>query len=197
MKIKLLMLLFLTADILFCLLAAACGKEEDFGGKAFLAEESPAEAFSGEEDSSSEAGDSVPGIYVYVCGEVVSPGVYILPEGSRVYEALALAGGLTEEADERGLNQAEKLSDGQKLTVPAVGSAEETFFSEADDGKVNLNTADAEKLMSLPGIGEARAADIIAYREQNGPFALPEDIMKVSGIKQAAYDKIKDRITVR
>lgn len=113
-------------------------------------------------------------VYVYVCGAVRTPGVVEVPEGSRAAEALELAGGMTTEAEE----------------MEAAGKA-------AEEGLVNINTASAEELCTLPGIGASRAADIVRYREKNGAFQTKEDIMKVSGIKQNAYDKLCDRITVQ
>ena len=140
-------------------------------------------------------------ICIHVTGCVANPGVYQLPKGSRVYEAIVLAGGFAEEADREFLNQAALLSDGQKLHVY---SKEETVTARQDYGDggvqqsesklVNINTASKEELMTLPGIGESRADSIIAYREDNGGFKSIQDIMKVSGIKDAAFEKIKDYI---
>ena len=146
-------------------------------------------------------------IQVYVCGAVASPGVYTLPEGSRVYEAVEMAGGFLDTADPRALNQARMLSDGEQVTVLTVeevqngetveqGSAGEDLSGASDRGKVNINTADEAGLMTIPGIGESRAQAIIAYREENGKFESIEDIMKIDGIKEKMFDKIKDSITV-
>ena len=149
-------------------------------------------------------------IQVYVCGAVASPGVYTLPEGSRVYEAVEMAGGLLDTADPRALNQARMLSDGEQVTVLTVeevqngetveqGSVGEDLSGvsgASDGGKVNINTADEAGLMTIPGIGESRAKAIIAYREENGKFESIEDIMKIDGIKEKMFDKIKDSITV-
>ena len=129
-------------------------------------------------------------VYVYVCGAVRTPGVVEVPEGSRAAEALELAGGMTTEADPFYVNLAEIVTDGQKLYFPTASEA-------AEEGLVNINTASAEELCTLPGIGASRAADIVRYREKNGAFQTKEDIMKVSGIKQNAYDKLCDRITVQ
>lgn len=134
--------------------------------------------------------------YVYVCGEVNVPGVYKLPAGSRVYEAIQLAGGLTEKADAAAVNQALLLADGQMIQVPAQGEESHTAIEE-EDGRVDLNTADIRELMEIPGIGEAKAKSIIAYREQNGGFQSAEDVMKITGIKEGLYSKMKDYITVR
>ena len=122
-----------------------------------------------------------------------------VPEGSRAAEALELAGGMTTEADPFYVNLAEIVTDGQKLYFPTASEAEELEAAgkAAEEGLVNINTASAEELCTLPGIGASRAADIVRYREKNGAFQTKEDIMKVSGIKQNAYDKLCDRITVQ
>lgn len=138
-------------------------------------------------------------VYVYVCGAVRDPGVVEVPEGSRAEEVLRLAGGMTEQADPFYVNLAETVTDGQKLYFPTAEEAQdlEAAAKAAEEGLVNINTASAEELCTLPGIGASRAADIVRYREQNGAFQTKEDIMKVSGIKQNAYDKLCDKITVQ
>ncbi|MCI8801484.1 MAG: hypothetical protein HFH88_17000 [Lachnospiraceae bacterium] len=138
-------------------------------------------------------------IRVYVCGAVTNPGVVEIPEGSRAEDALAAAGGFAPEAGREAVNLAEWVKDGQMLYFPTEGEAEMQKAREEDAaaGLVNINTADAAGLCTLPGVGESRAADIIAYREANGGFESCEDIMKVTGIKEAMYQKIKDRITVK
>lgn len=157
-----------------------------------------------------ENGDNLPetscaAFFVHVCGEVVRPGVYELCEGQRIYEAIELAGGFTEAASESYLNLAELVTDGMKIEVPDKAQAEEwkkvADFSNSNSNQesvkqVNLNTATKEELMTLRGIGEARAEDIIRYREKQGKFQCIEDIMKVSGIKDSAFQKIKEDITV-
>lgn len=112
---------------------------------------------------------------------------------------MELAGGMTTEADPFYVNLAEIVTDGQKLYFPTASEAEELEAAgkAAEEGLVNINTASAEELCTLPGIGASRAADIVRYREKNGAFQTKEDIMKVSGIKQNAYDKLCDRITVQ
>lgn len=136
-------------------------------------------------------------VYVYVCGAVVSPGVVKLPEGSRASDALQAAGGFAEDAETSYVNLAAKVTDGERLYFPNV-TEEMTFVEqEKKEGLVNINTAGVKELCTLPGIGEARADSIIAYREANGLFGSKEDIMKVSGIKDSAYEKICDKITVK
>ncbi|MBQ7583564.1 MAG: ComEA family DNA-binding protein [Lachnospiraceae bacterium] len=138
-------------------------------------------------------------ICVYVCGRVNTPGVYVLPSGSRIYEVIALAGGLSPDADVTAVNQAESCYDGEMIYVSAIGerTAEGTGESPDDtDGRININSADISELQKLKGIGEKRAEDIISYRERYGKFESPESIMNVPGIKQGTYDKIKDQIRV-
>lgn len=155
--------------------------------------------------SETEAMD--PAFVVHVCGEVANPGIYELPAGSRIYEAVKAAGGFTENAEEESVNLASPIEDGVQIRIYskeeaetlAAGAAPFDGFEASGEGKepvVNLNTATKEELMTLSGIGESRAEDIIRYREENGGFQNIEDIMKVSGIKDAAFQKIKDRITV-
>lgn len=154
---------------------------------------------------SAGAGAAGSTVWIHVCGQVACPGVYQAPEGSRVYQLVEMAGGLTDEASEETLNMAAVVSDGQQIYVP---NREEAASMPRPDGggveagaeetpaKVNINTAGISQLCTLRGIGESRARDIIAYRESHGAFARIEDIMKISGIKQAAFDKIKDSISV-
>ncbi len=155
--------------------------------------------------------------FVHVCGQVRYPGVYELKEGQRVFEAIEMAGGFGDNAAEDYLNLAEPVWDGMRLEVPdreqvpdteweartgvQSGSREKAGISldggtAPSSGKVNLNTATKEELMTLRGIGEARAEDIIRYREEQGGFGRIEDIMEISGIKDAAFQKIKDDIIV-
>lgn len=166
----------------------------------------------GEGGSASAEADAGTRIYVHVCGAVQVPGVYELAEGSRVYQALAAAGGLTEDADERYLNQAGLLEDGQQVLVYtreeiAAGVVNgnqnqdqvQNSRGESENGgsgKVNLNTADKDQLLTLPGIGDTRAEAILAYRAANGNFASIEEIMNVEGIKEKMYEKLKDYIEV-
>ncbi len=149
-----------------------------------------------EEEVETYAFEEYAEICVYVVGEVVNPGVYTLKEGSRVCDVIDEAGGFTENAAKEYINLASKVSDGEKIIVYSVTQINEGVMLESQSSLVNINTADADKLMTLPGIGEARANDIIKYREKNGRFETIEDIMKVSGIKEAAFSKIEDLITV-
>lgn len=162
-------------------------------------------------------------LVVHICGAVSAPGVYELPAGSRIIDAVEAGGGFLPEADEACCNLAEEIVDGCQIYIMtktescADGQTEKkagiqtspdsdmqttdrnvrsNSTTALENGLVNLNTADVVALMTLPGIGESRAKAIISYREQHGAFAKIEDIMKISGIKQAAFSKIKDKITV-
>ena len=137
-------------------------------------------------------------IYVHICGEVNNPGVYELAEGSRIFEAVEAAGGFTEEAAQASLNLAQVISDEEQIVILTQDEAEEKARLEREQaaGIVNLNTASKEQLMTLPGIGESRAEDILRYRQESGGFQAIEEIMNVPGIKESAYLKIKDSITV-
>lgn len=141
-------------------------------------------------------------IFVYVCGEVNSPGVYELEEGSRVYEAIEAAGGALEGADLDSVNQAALLTDGQQIKIYSKEeisngtSVNNDGSTAASSGKVNINTADKTMLMTLPGIGESRAGDIIKYRDEHGLFSSIEDIKNISGIKDKMFEKIKDYIEI-
>ncbi len=162
-------------------------------------------------------------LVVHICGAVSAPGVYELPAGSRIIDAVEAGGGFLPEAEEACCNLAEEIVDGCQIYIMtksescADGQTEKKAGIQTspdsdmqttdrnvrsnsapalENGLVNLNTADIAALMTLPGIGESRAKAIISYREQHGAFAQIEDIMKISGIKQAAFSKIKDKITV-
>ena len=152
--------------------------------------------------------ESVQRIYVYVCGAVRNPGVYEMTEGDRVTHAIMKAGGSTDNAAADFLNQAAVLEDGQKVYVPTeeeadqfeqsgLSGGEDGFGTEQKSGKININKASREELMSLKGIGESRADDIIAFRESNGGFKNIEDIKKIEGIKDKVFQQIEDQITVK
>lgn len=149
----------------------------------------------GQDAAANAAADMDRQICVHVCGQVCQPGVVMLPEGSRAWEAVEAAGGLSGDAEESAVNLAAVLRDGERLYIPSVGEKTSETGSGTDGGPVNLNTADAAGLQTLPGIGESRAADILSYREKNGGFRSVEEIMQVPGIKESIYEKIKDKIT--
>lgn len=143
--------------------------------------------------------DRIDEVYVYVTGKVKNPDVYRVPEDYRIYQVIELAGGFLEDAETRNINLADKIFDGMQITVYAVGEEISPIYEESLHGGsrlININTASREQLMTLPGIGEAKADSIISYRNENGHFNSIEDIMKISGIKEGAFEKIKSYITV-
>lgn len=149
--------------------------------------------------TASESGDTSDAeICVYICGAVHEPGVYELPEGSRVHEALEMAGGMTEEAAAYALNLARIAVDGEQIYVPDAEEiqGQSILSGSGYEKKVNINTASMEELMTLTGIGEAKAESIIRYREENGGFQSIEDLMEIGGIKEGVFEKIKDDITI-
>jgi len=172
---------------------ARSGFPQDTGEVWFGQPQDTGEARSGQPQDTGKA----PDICVYVCGAVETPGIVFLPEGSRAADALEAAGGFASHAAVDAVNLAAKISDGEKLYFPDCEEyrAQAEKQASASAGLVNINTADAAQLCTLPGIGESRAADIIAYREAHGGFASCEDIMNVSGIKESVYNKISDKIT--
>lgn len=146
-------------------------------------------------------------LVVHVDGAVAAPGVYELAEGSRAVDAVNAAGGLAEGADLTSINLAAPLSDGEKIHVPREGeqatqpvgagaSAGGQGTARSAPGLVNINTATAEELCSLPGVGEATAEAIIEDRAANGPFSAPEDLMRVSGIGEKKFAKLQGKICV-
>lgn len=143
-------------------------------------------------------------IYVYICGQVVNPGVYQVNVGERIFTVIEMAGGLTQEANEAGVNQAQTLVDGQMIYIPAVGeevssvmtATANTGQTNEQSGKVNINTATLEELMTLTGIGEGKAQSILNYRQEHGSFQSTEELMNVDGIKEGTYSKLKDEITI-
>lgn len=165
--------------------------------------------------SATEASDVAAGIcYVYICGAVRVPGVYEVPQGSRIFEVVQMAGGLTEEASNSSVNQAEPVHDGQMVFLPTRQEAEAGITPEAlayatgdaqaldeeerhTDSRVDINTATQSELMTLPGIGQTKAERILEYRATHGNFSSAEEIMNVDGIKEGLYNRIKDDIRVK
>jgi competence protein ComEA len=125
-------------------------------------------------------------ITVYVDGEVINPGIYELPQGARVANAIKAAGGFTNNAYLGGLDLEERLSDGEHIHIYHVDVL----------SKVNINTADASLLETLPGIGPVKAQNIIDYRTEYGPFLSIEEIKNVEGVGEETYNGLKDLITV-
>ncbi len=162
----------------------------------------------------SSIGDEFSEVYVYICGAVVNEGVYELPSDSRIQDALELAGGYSEDAYRGYVNLAAGLTDGERIYFPTIQEVNDgKIFLESggdsssdnvgglngsgDDQKININTAGRDELMTLSGIGESKADDIIAYREVSGGFSSIEDIKNVSGIGDATFNRLKDKIYVR
>lgn len=159
----------------------------------------------GSDGSGSDATEEQAFVYVDVGGAVRDSGLKRLPKGARVNDAIDAAGGLTEDADERQINRAALVVDGEKIYIPEIGetadgsgaggSAGEDLPGDSSD-MININTADAQLLDELPGVGPATAQAIIEDREANGPFSAPEDIMRVSGIGEKKFEKMKDALCV-
>ncbi|MDO4519435.1 MAG: helix-hairpin-helix domain-containing protein [Eubacteriales bacterium] len=219
---------FLALFVSTALICAGCVKAEE---KAFFSEAQTIESTEEKMDADSNAENTENAentvetpdaqstisaeIYVDVCGAVKNPGVYCLPASSRVFEAIELAGGYTDEAAASYVNRAGILNDGQQIYIPTqtevdqnllqtMQSAQDASGSQGTDaaqniqnsGRININRATKEELTTLTGIGEAKAQAIIAYREENGLFSSVEEITNVPGIKGGTYDKIKDGITI-
>lgn len=152
-------------------------------------------------------------IMVDISGEIITPGVVKLPEGSRIIDAITAAGGKTEDADLSKVNLAYILDDGVQLyipryneklekeivqTEPGVGIIQEGINTTSKkDSKVNINTANKEKLATLPGIGEGTAEKIIEYRSKTGKFKTIDEIKKIPGIGESKFKSLKDKITIK
>jgi competence protein ComEA len=134
-------------------------------------------------------------LYVHIVGEVVTPGMYQLPLGARLVDAVFAAGGLTELADNSSVNLARELSDGEQVVVSSVNQQSETLGTSSG-GLISINRASDKELEELPGIGPALSARIIAWREANGGFKSIEDLLKVSGIGENLLSGIKDSVTL-
>lgn len=180
------------------------------GGEVVAVPETSGPA-SGDTDAAGGVGDDGFGapevVVLHVLGAVVDPGIVELPLGSRVVDAIAAAGGPTDDADLAAVNLARVVADGEQLRLPAVGEVSPSGApgvaglggagsGVSADGRINLNTADAAELEQLPGVGPAIAARIIAWREQNGPFRSVDELTAVSGIGQKTLDGLRDRATV-
>ena len=169
--------------------------------------DNPAQLSAEEAGEAETAGQATVGgdIFVDIDGAVKNPGVYKVSEGTRLFQVIDLAGGLTEDASTDSLNRAEAVYDGQKITV--YSSDTEGYSQDDTDGgvpaekgitggKVNINTADSVTLQTIPGIGPSKAARIIEYRESQGRFKKIDDIKNVTGIGDMTFENIKGYITV-
>ena len=139
-------------------------------------------------------------VYVQLCGAVSNPGVYKILSGTRIYEAVEIAGGLSEEADTRAVNMAKTVSDEMQIYIPTRDETNNgtvtQFLEDTQKELLNINEATKEELMELPGIGESKAEAIITYRKEHGVIKDITELMNISGIKEAAFSKIKDKIRV-
>lgn len=217
---------FLLVWIMIVICLTGCsgiGRQQDAGNESALEEVELSEdgksevagqkeqAKTEDEDEKASSGE----ICVYVCGQVKHPGVYCLDADSRICDAIRLAGGLTGKAAAISVNQAEKMQDGQQIYIPSKkeaannngasgktegtadgGNSSGSTDTQGTSGKVNINTAGKEELMTLTGIGEARAQAIIKYRETKGRFGSKEQLKEVEGIKDGIYGKLEDRIEI-
>jgi len=154
------------------------------------------------EESTTDSITTIKTLSVHVCGAVMNPGVYELNEGDRIIDAINIAGGFSTDASRDYLNLAQLLSDSIQIYVPTVTEVEEGYSSSTGSGTsinstlVNINTADINELMTLPGIGEYKARNIVDYRNSNGSFGSIEDIKQVEGIKDGVYTQIQNLICI-
>ena len=158
-------------------------------------------------DTSQSGNIAQSSLYIHVTGCVVNPGLYELSSGSRVSDAITAAGGFNADANDSSINLARELTDGEQVVVGSLTDTQASAPTTSGDSpsgsstgvvseKVNINIASADELMTLDGVGEATAEKIIAYREEQGPFASIEEIKEVSGIGDKKYESMKDLITV-
>lgn len=157
----------------------------------------PVQAVDVEEPSATDAAPPA-SLYVHVSGAVAAPGLYVVDANARVVDAIAAAGGFAEGADEGAVNLARPLTDGEQVVVPVVGAApvEAGGPPTPGDGRVHLNTADADELDTLPRIGPAMAERIIAWREANGGFTSIEDLLAVPGIGDKMLESLRDLVAL-
>lgn len=184
--------------LLFSVVLAACGTDKTIYVETLEETEQQTETKQEQEVQSSED------CYVYVCGAVKNPGVYLFTSSARICDAIEAAGGFTEDAAVTSVNQAEKMTDGQMLKIlteteyrTQCEGKEQEVQAEETDGRIDLNHASMEELMTLPGIGQTKAAGIIAYREKAGGFSSVEEVMQVEGIKEGVFNRMKDNIKVK
>ena len=199
------------AGFMIIFMLSGCGNDHVSYEPADVTDDADAQVTEQQTDESSATSENTGYVYVYVCGAVRQEGIYRLPEGSRINDALILAGGLTEDAASGVLNLAEPVQDGQKLYFPTKDELADQQNALRDGAytdsqidssgeqtqKIDINTADKEQLMTLSGIGEAKAESIIRYRAEHGNFAQIEDITNVDGIGESLFQKIKEYIYVK
>ena len=163
--------------------------------------------------SSGNTPEEIQAFPVYICGEVLSPGIFELTEPVFLYELIEMAGGLTEEADAASIDMVYRVEYAQSICIPAKKEGEgnedtkirlntEPPWEKTDSsfpseqGKININTSGKDVLCTLPGIGEKTAENIVAFREEHGPFSSVDQIMQVQGIGESKFNRIKDQICV-
>ena len=207
------LLFFLTGGIWYVISTGGLSKEQknstELTGVLELTKD-VSETLAEETVSKVDASVSEETVVVYVCGAVNQPGIYTLNAGSRLHEAVTLAGGFSKEAAPAYHNLARTVTDGERIYIlsyeetkaltteqQVTGETGKDNSALTETGLININTATAEQLMELPGIGEAKAAAILEYRAGIGQFTAQEEIMKVSGIGEAMFEKIKDKIMVK
>lgn len=197
----------LFACVFFAWMAAGCQTDQaltlQYDGTdqmkgAGSASEGELQGEEGGSDGMTKAGEGeetpLPALVVHVCGAVKDPGVKMLPAGSRAADALEMAGGFTDAADQSYVNLAAFVEDGQQLYFPEKGEKPREGMEEG--GPVNLNLADETTLQTIPGIGESRAKAILKYRKEHGRFSSVEELLQVPGIGDALYQQIQDLVTV-
>ena len=162
----------------------------------------------GEDKNNEKTENKVSKIKVHITGEVLNQGLIELEEGSRIDDAIKVAGNITEFADLSKVNLAYELSDGQKVYIPSIKDESEEYISEnagenviededVKDGKININTADIDLLQTINGVGESLANKITDYRKQNGKFKSIDDLKNVSGIGEKKFESLKEYIVVK
>lgn len=194
--------------VLVVLAIIICGAFWFFGQRSNEGQEENTDFFTGEttdEGENEETEQAGQKIYIHIVGAVKKPGVYIFDEKPRVVEVVEKAGGFKKGAIKSEINQAEIVEDGAQIVVRSSADkkqdsceeqTEESGDKQGDSGLLDINHATKEELMTLTGIGEAKAMAIISYRETKGNFKKIEDIMNITGIKSGVYEKIKDQIRV-
>lgn len=197
-KYKHFTVLMITAVLVLLFFLTSCKKKEEV---ILLEEQEEVLENTSKIDENTVAEAPKQALYVYICGAVVNPGVYEMKPGNRITDVLDKAGGFTKEACRNYVNLAKRIEDEEKIFIPR----KDEIFDLSDElkkplnqnsKKININTADVQELKELPGIGDSKAGAIIEHRQKYGKYKKIEDIMKISGIKEAMFYKIKDRISV-
>ncbi|MBS7576470.1 MULTISPECIES: helix-hairpin-helix domain-containing protein [unclassified Enterococcus] len=192
-------------SIVFVWLFSQSNKQSDFNS-VDLTEIKSTQASSDKSDVENVQSEKIETIQIYIDikGAVAKPGIYQVSNSSRVADVVKLAGGMLENAEMKGVNLAQKLTDEMIIYVPFIGEAMENLVSpqidsnlaDTDNKKINLNTATEAELQTISGIGEKKSKDIINYRDANGSFQAIDDLKNISGIGAATIEKIKDYVTI-